>query len=281
LSVDRYLLALAAVIVLCASFTLAAGAAASIARDPNKIFGLLLATGANPRSSIRSLLRSVAAADLKTLRRRIELANFQQTTFKTHGLESAIGGKLLGSWDTELDDMQDTNSEEPIKLKAIRSPLLHPVTRIIILVLLAGMIISLEVLLQRSLKHQGLGDVKGSDTYTHYLWTTCPAAILSLVAMYIGSVDFQTRLLTPYHAMTIKTPSSSSSIDLDLLSPLLPRLLVREFRTRNFAACTGSLAMLLTSLLATISASLFQVLYFPTEVSLQLEPYSSFGLTDD
>jgi hypothetical protein len=143
------LLALAAVIVLCASFTLAAGAAASIAGDPNKIFGLLLATGANPKSSIRSLLRSIAAADLKTLRRRIELANFQQTTFKTHGLESAIGGKLLGSWNTELDDMQDTNSEEPIKLKTIRSPLLHPVTRIIILVLLAGMIISLEVLLQR------------------------------------------------------------------------------------------------------------------------------------
>ncbi|KAI0125956.1 hypothetical protein BJ170DRAFT_725623 [Xylariales sp. AK1849] len=48
-----------------------------------------------------------------------------------------------------------------------------------------------------SRREDGLGDV-GDETYFHFLWTTIPAIVLTVLGMSFVAVDFETRALAPY-----------------------------------------------------------------------------------
>jgi hypothetical protein len=136
------------------------------------------------------------------------------------------------------------------------------------------MIALLEGLLQKSLAQNGLADV-GDDTYLHYLWTSLPAVILSLIVMMFASMDFQVRLLAPYHALR-QGASFDSSMNLHLLNRLAPTAMVVEFRSRNFAACAATLALLISSFFTITSGSLFQAQSLAVGTQTQLKIDASF-----
>ncbi|KAH6654280.1 hypothetical protein BKA67DRAFT_274348 [Truncatella angustata] len=156
--------------------------------------------------------------------------------------------------------------------------------RSIICIFMLGCIAALEGTYHLSWSNEGLGSVP-DETYLHYAWTTFPAIVLSLLGMYLSSVDFQTRLLVPYHSLARGAPFQT--LNLDLLRPLLPAAILQEFRTREFAALCSTIAALIGSKLTIGSASLFHADVFAvsnigplkaTSTIVTNEPYGDDGL---
>lgn len=153
---------------------------------------------------------------------------------------------------------------------------LHPWTRLTILLVLAGCIAGLEAALRVSENNAGLDDIE-DETYMHYLWTTGPAVLFSLIALYLGAVDFQNRCLTPYTNLRLGR-SYSSSIGLNLIDRTIPPTIRKEMQTGNWAALSNTLTIGIASFLTIISASLFHPMPLPTISSTQLQTVTSFSL---
>ncbi|KAL1622805.1 hypothetical protein SLS54_004825 [Diplodia seriata] len=63
-----------------------------------------------------------------------------------------------------------------------------------------GIIVALEVLLQSSEKHDGLGDVD-LDGYQKYAWTFVPTLVMATIGLAFSMVDSTARTLHPFHLL--------------------------------------------------------------------------------
>lgn len=135
-------------------------------------------------------------------------------------------------------------------------------------ILIAGSIIALEVQLQNSLAYQGLAEVPDA-VWLHYAWTTGPAAILALLSLWLSSISFETRLLTPYLLLD-ETTQPHTCLQLDLLRPLIPIMLLQQFRNRNFVGMAATIAASIASIYTVPSASLFRISSVPVNSSATL-----------
>ncbi|KAI1863862.1 uncharacterized protein JN550_009360 [Neoarthrinium moseri] len=149
---------------------------------------------------------------------------------------------------------------------------LRPYTRGPVYLFMLGCVATLEATLHLSWKNQGLGYVP-DETYLHYAWTTLPAVVLSILGLFMSSVDIQSRILVPYHALS--RGAWFDYLNLDLLRPLLPMALVQEFRIKNFAAFMGTIAALIASKFTIGSASLFHAEVFAASGSATLRSTST------
>ncbi len=179
-------------------------------------------------------------------------------------------------------EITETNSlAEGADAKVENSPLISPVilqawSRAVISVLVLGIIGALEATLQVSQRNNGIGVVPVGSPYLHYSWTTVPALILTGISLVYGAMDSNIRKLTPYVNLS-RGSTSMLSVGLDLSDLGVPRMLLREIRTRSFAALGGTLAALIASLLATFSSSLFVLNNVPSVVTAQLRTTSSIN----
>lgn len=143
---------------------------------------------------LRNRLCGLGAADEKDLAKALERCNFLAGVVhdpKTNQREFAILDQQQ-----DPDDWRRTFSQTPARRNQ-HPAVLHPVFRLTMCSILAGIIIALELMLQKSNRENGLGDV-GNDTYLHYLWTTLPALSFGLITMAFSSMDFNIRSLAPY-----------------------------------------------------------------------------------
>ncbi|KAK6087954.1 hypothetical protein SCUP234_01020 [Seiridium cupressi] len=145
-------------------------------------------------------------------------------------------------------------------------------SRATVYLFMMGCFATLEATLQRSSRDNGLGSVP-DETYLHYAWTAFPAVVLSLLGLFMSSVDFRNRLLMPYQSLS--RGASFEYLRLDLLRPMLPRTLLKEFRFKSFAALIGTIAALIGSRLTIGSASLFHADVFPVSNSASLQSTST------
>ncbi|KAH8166333.1 hypothetical protein CIB48_g1925 [Xylaria polymorpha] len=159
---------------------------------------------------------------------------------------------------------------------SINPAILHSWSRVGVSFLVLGIIGALEATLQVSQRNHGIGVVQGESPYLHYTWTTVPALIFTATGLLYGSIDSNIRKLTPYVNLS-RGSTFGNSIGLDLLDTGVPRTLLREIRTRNFAALSGTLAALIASLLATFSSSLFVLSNVPPVATVQLRTESSIN----
>ncbi|KAH8901542.1 hypothetical protein GQ53DRAFT_815003 [Thozetella sp. PMI_491] len=134
------------------------------------------------------------------------------------------------------------------------------------------MIATIEALLHNSNQNSRLGNVT-DDAYLHYLWTVIPATIMSLLGLYLGSLDNSTCSLAPYSATysAMKTAAPfSRSIGLSLLDISIPRALVREVQVRAYAEFAATLACFVVWLSAIFAGSLLSkdavTLTYPTQL---------------
>ncbi|KAK3358266.1 hypothetical protein B0T24DRAFT_540727, partial [Lasiosphaeria ovina] len=153
--------------------------------------------------------------------------------------------------------------------------MLHPLTRAASCLVIAGLIAGLEVTLQASQRNSGLGDVDEVSNI-HYLWTTIPALVFTLVSLELDAVDFQVRSLAPYTKLRLGR-LYDSSVGLDLLDRTIPSVLVKEIQTRNPAALFHTLALAIASFFTIISASLFHTESFLVSYPIQLQTVGSFA----
>ncbi|KAI0179674.1 hypothetical protein GGR52DRAFT_527968 [Hypoxylon sp. FL1284] len=135
---------------------------------------------------------------------------------------------------------------------------LHPVSRIASTLITAGFIIVLTILVQRSIRHDGLGDAPGDNT-SHYLWTSLPSALFVGLSAYFGSCDFELRSLAPFALLSSKATTYSEGLTLSFMDQSAVRILFRSMRRRHLVVAFSTCIVLLCSLLPIFTASLFTV----------------------
>lgn len=203
-------------------------------------------------------LRGFGAQSEKFIRSQIRSRNYKLDL--VHGPEPETKQFLISQVDNESTPEQHGGGliSEDQTIQKTRHPLvLYPVTRLILALLVAAMITTLEITLRLSERNSGLMDV-GSKDYVEYGWMYLPAIILSLTSLYYGAVEFQVRLLAPYQNLSLGAPSPATLL-LDLTDKLSVTAFLTAIRMRQFAVAAAILASFITAFLTIASASLFSV----------------------
>ncbi|KAK8044183.1 hypothetical protein PG993_004207 [Apiospora rasikravindrae] len=221
-------------------------------------------------------VRDLGAADEKSVVQGLERHSFQSGVVQnpTTGQAEFV---ILDQEQLSDDASRDPGAPLVRARRNLHPGILHPATRATLCLIVIGLIIALELLLQKSNREDGLGDVV-DDTYIHYLWTTLPALTFGLVAMAFSSMDFQIRSLAPYMLLK-KTVGTDAFMTLDHLDMSIPRTIYKEARSGNFGALATTTMVLVASLFTIFSGSLFQALAIPSTGSITLRANQSFDLT--
>lgn len=187
---------------------------------------------------------------------------------------------------TAVEQIETPGVQPSWKPKLIYPAALNTYSRSSLYVFMIACVATLEATLHVSSRNNGLGSVP-DETYLHYAWTTFPAVILSLLRILLSSMDFQTRLLVPYQALS--RGASFEYLRLDLLRPVLPITLLKEFRIKNPGAFMSTIAALIASVFTIGAASLFHADTFSvsntgplraTTTLLMERPYNFEGLVE-
>lgn len=114
-----------------------------------------------------------------------------------------------------------------------------------------AIIIGLAVLYSQSRAHSGIATTDGS---LHYLWTFEPIALFTVILVFWGLLEYQAKLLAPWHAMARSAAPADKSVFLDYISPwnvlVLPKA-IADKQPVAFLAITGSLLIRLLIVLST------------------------------
>lgn len=180
--------------------------------------------------------------------------------------------------DNMLDRGQMLNVGTIIQQKEFEPPGTSPyVLRPMVVALIASFLIAivglLETLLYISQKNQGLCKV-GDDPYVRYGSAIVPALIMGLIAIYFGSVDYESRTLTPFWLMSGRA-NSTISLHLDLLNSAVPRIISSEIRSKSYASLAVTIAALLASLFTTFTTPLFSGVVTSQVSAIQLKTNGS------
>ncbi|KAI0104844.1 hypothetical protein GGR51DRAFT_560842 [Nemania sp. FL0031] len=174
----------------------------------------------------------------------------------------------------------DINRESIEDNRAIGvSPLtLRKSVKTVICLLVFGIITALEVTLHISNRNTGLGRV-GNDAYLHYLWTTVPSTVMSLLSLYFSAVDFDVRALTAYNFLEAGAPFDLT-VNLNLLDSSGPRVALKEWQIGAFSGLATTVAMFAANFLTVFTSSLFITASIPRNASSQLSTVNSFSRSD-
>ncbi|KAK4188475.1 hypothetical protein QBC35DRAFT_432975 [Podospora australis] len=239
-------------------------------RDPGTILDMAALT-ANSRSFLQSL-RGAGGADMAKIRKRLADSKFF-TGIEAH--DNATD-KDDGSFKIFARRQQEATSEYVDETHKFPYPsFLHPIQRVLALLLIVAMIIGLDFSLQTSIDRVGLGSAC-LDTNSHLVWTTVPALVMGVVAVFFASMSFMTRVLAPYAAMN-KGASFEKTASLNLVDRTTPGVLYGAIKLRNLAVGTATSAAFVSCLLVFFSASLFSAATVPITASVQLVNRDTFA----
>ncbi|KAI1147289.1 hypothetical protein F4825DRAFT_437996 [Nemania diffusa] len=239
-----------------------------LACAPSNISGI--AKLANHSDTVIQHLKGLGGSDSKTIAARLKDCAY--VTSVQDGDSSHQGYFEI----TETNGLAEGAEVEVNNSPSINPFILQAWSRVGISILVLGIIGALEAILQVSQRRNGIGVVPVGSPYLHYTWTTVPALILTSIGLVYGAMDSNIRRLTPYVNLS-RGSTFGLSVGLDLSDLGVPRMLLREIRTRSFAALGGTLAALIASLLATFSSSLFVLNNIPPVAVAQLRTTSSIN----
>ncbi|KAK1828608.1 hypothetical protein QBC39DRAFT_149476 [Podospora conica] len=238
--------------------------------SPSGFLGLASVLQNSP--DLTGRLRHSGASDKKEL-----LSLLQGTSFRAgFGRDSASNQPSFSITNTRSDLSGIQGHPAPTRSPHTHPAIIHPASRASLLIVLAGLIVALELMLRKSDKEQGLGDV-GDDTFVHYTWTALPALVLGSLALVLSAMDFRTRCLAPY-ATLLRPTSTKTLMVLDFLDMSVPRAMYRAATLKNLGVLATTLAFLTSSLFTIFSASLFQALTVPATGQIALQANMSFDL---
>ncbi|KAJ5223859.1 hypothetical protein N7468_008401 [Penicillium chermesinum] len=157
------------------------------------------------------------------------------------------------------------------------TPFPNFISRMIGFIVILLIIVVLEVLLHFSDVNDGLGDVT-DVTYKHYLWTTIPAIVMTLIGLFIGSLTANIRTVAPYAQLQQKSGAKfEQSLGLNFLDALDLTNLVRSIRTNHWAVLAGTLAASGTFFLNIVTSGLFSAIAVPRTIEVNATQKTVFG----
>ncbi|KAF2972260.1 hypothetical protein GQX73_g1262 [Xylaria multiplex] len=226
---------------------------------------------------VLSLLSGAGPASSTTLENRLRNFHCRSTTKKSnYDLETTYESFNISVEPSEHIDELHYLDTPTNNMKA--SLVLNPIALTSVQIIIIGVVVALEVILQISGSHNDFVDVSDQQ-YIHLAWTVLPALVMSLISMYFGAVDSEIRSLTPFSKLS-KGTSLSQIAKLDLLDGSTPRLLWREYRTECFAALATTLCLFTSSFFTIFVGSLYNVVTLPVNTAIKLQTDSSFNITN-
>ncbi|OHW92192.1 hypothetical protein CSPAE12_09203 [Colletotrichum incanum] len=132
-------------------------------------------------------------------------------------------------------------------------------------------VVTLEVLLQYSLKHGGVASVS-MEGYMKYGWLFLPPLVMGSLALAYNTVDTTNRLLHPFQQLRDARSPNFLAIRYDPLGKLTATAIAHAIKCRYFALAAGMFTSLLGPILTIAASGLYSVSLVPgiqrTEVSL-------------
>ncbi|KAI0199351.1 hypothetical protein F4808DRAFT_471653 [Astrocystis sublimbata] len=261
---------------LCIMVLLTKPALSSLPKNPNNVIetAQLLAGS----KEVLDILSGGGPTSRGTMENRL-----RQFDFKSHTLRSDFISESPG----QLIKISASSKEGPHELRYLNAPakvmkaplVLNLVSIVGMQLLIIATIVALEIILRVSGDRNDFVDVS-DQPYLHFAWTVLPALFMSLVSMYLASVDSEIRSLTPYSKLS-KGCSMAQTINMDLLDGSTPRLLRQEYRSESLAALSTSICMLAASFLTIFVGSLYNVITLPVDAPIKILTESSFNISRD
>ncbi|KAF4997177.1 hypothetical protein FGRMN_4072 [Fusarium graminum] len=151
---------------------------------------------------------------------------------------------------------------------------LHGLIRLLYILVLACVIIGFEISLRVSRRFDGL---RTMDTDTAYLtWTVVPALVLLLFAMYMLSLEWWTRLLSPFSHLS-RQGDFDETVGLNLANALRHVAWRRAFAIRDIAALAAISGGFVALLVVVASAPLFDPMPDGRNTSIPLRTEDFFA----
>ncbi|KAI1422175.1 hypothetical protein F5Y12DRAFT_763698 [Xylaria sp. FL1777] len=235
----------------------------SLAGDPGTILGIVELT----KKISHSFPQGLSSKDSKTADRMVKDTSLWRN--RVHTNRNELDEDHITFLRHLHKDRQFLSISTGLLPKLYQPLSLRTASRSLICFLLIAAILTLEILLNKSVKSQGIGEVSTS-TYTHYLWTILPATILSLIGTIISSVDLEYRIIAPYYALSRAPTSASVSLNQKLLGLLAPHALYTQLKASNYGGIMATGAAIVSSFFSVTAGSLFfESSTFTTPAQLQ------------
>ncbi|KAI3318739.1 hypothetical protein HD806DRAFT_548883 [Xylariaceae sp. AK1471] len=214
-------------------------------QSPNTIIGNVILLAHSPLSLTG--LGSVSAVDLETVMDRwvYGITEAHNAATNTHQLSLIINQKV---------PIVDSQDDKEMKTSTYRPRSLSVPFRLFAFLLSIGMIVTLEILLERSEHNDGIADAPAKWA-NQQLWTVFPGLFSTLISMYAASVDADTRSQSPL--LRLRRGVAFEALSLNLVDRHAFTLMFEETISQCFESLASTLAVTITSLLTIFSASLF------------------------
>ncbi|RYC90816.1 hypothetical protein BFJ63_vAg6433 [Fusarium oxysporum f. sp. narcissi] len=151
---------------------------------------------------------------------------------------------------------------------------LHGLIRLIYILVLACIIIGFEISLRVSQRNDGLRTMKDDGAYI--AWTVVPALVLLLVAMYMLSLEWWTRLLSPFSHLS-RRGEFEETVGLNLVNALRHAAWSRALKIRDIAALAAISGGFVALLMVVATAPLFEPMPVGQNTSIALRTEDFFA----
>ncbi|CAG7560416.1 unnamed protein product [Fusarium equiseti] len=239
-------------------------------RDPSTIVGMASVV-AHSHPLVESLT-GMGPAPNRVLRSRLEASTYMSGAEGHEKLDSPnlgyfhiFGGRVPTA--TAQPKKYDTSTwRQPNSM--------HGLIRLIYLFALACIIIGFEISIRSSQRYNGLRTM--DDDAAYFAWTVVPAFILLLVAMYMLSLEWWTRLLSPFSHLKHQG-DFDETVGLNLANALRHVAFRRAFKIRDIAALAAISGGFVALLVVVASAPLFDPRPIELDSSLPLRTDDFFA----
>ncbi|KAF3020915.1 hypothetical protein E8E14_001823 [Neopestalotiopsis sp. 37M] len=214
-------------------------------------------------------------AHKKSLHRALQGLSFQTEATKVTGSGHTSRFEIqetITSTTSDKPNFQQSTSTHPHPWG------LHHASRFALCLTLLAIVITLELVLRKSDRENGLGNV-GDWVYVHYSWTLLPGLLFGTLSLIFSSIDCTVRAVVPYTMLRDMVETPAFKI-LDLLDMSVPNAIYREAKLRHVGALATTGTLLIASFFTIISASLYQAVSIESTSPATLLVTNSFPYLD-
>ncbi|KAK0638492.1 hypothetical protein B0T16DRAFT_462269 [Cercophora newfieldiana] len=126
----------------------------------------------------------------------------------------------------------------------------------LLLLALPALIITLEMLYQRSSRDNGLAEIDNHSNVAHYAWTYTPTAVMVGVGLWLTAFSTTVKLLGPYSSLWKGVATAETTMAENYLHTIAILSLYDAARKRKWGIVTPGLAAMLTPFLTIVASGL-------------------------
>jgi hypothetical protein len=150
--------------------------------------------------------------------------------------------------------------------------------RTLLLLALPALILTLELLYQRSERDDGLAEIDNNSGAAHYAWTYTPTAVMVGMGLWLTALSSTVKLLGPYTSLWRGMAPADSTMTENYLHSIAIQALWKAARKKKWGIATAGLASMLTPFLTIVASGLLSARPSMTSTTASFRRTDSFRL---